>query len=55
MGILIERRKRNNQLVGRSPYMQAVHLLEDNYDIGDILNIKVFDADKNSLKGEVVQ
>ena len=35
--------------------MQAVHLLEDNYDIGDILNIKVFDADKNSLKGEVIQ
>ena len=27
--------------------MQAVHLLEGNYDIGDILNIKVFDADKN--------
>ena len=55
MEVLIERRKKNNQLVGRSPYMQAVHLLEDNYDIGDILNIKVFDADKNSLKGEVVQ
>ena len=55
MDILIERRKKNNQLVGRSPYMQAVHLLEDNCEIGDILNIKVFDADKNSLKGEVVQ
>ena len=55
MEVLIERRKKNNQLVGKSPYMQAVHLLEDNYDIGDILNIKVFDADKNSLKGEVVQ
>ena len=55
MEVLIERRKKNNQLVGKSPYMQAVNLLEDNYDIGDILNIKVFDADKNSLKGEVVQ
>ena len=55
MEVLIERRKKNNQLVGKSPYMQAVHLLEDNYDIGDILNIKVFDADKNSLKGEVIQ
>jgi len=55
MEVLIERRKKNNQLVGKSPYMQAVHLLEGNYDIGDILNIKVFDADKNSLKGEVVQ
>jgi len=55
MEVLIERRKKNNQLVGKSLYMQAVHLLEDNYDIGDILNIKVFDADKNSLKGEVVQ
>ena len=55
MDILIERRKKNNQLVGRSPYMQAVHLLEDNCEIGDILNIKVFDADRNSLKGEVVQ
>ncbi|MDB9761690.1 tRNA (N6-isopentenyl adenosine(37)-C2)-methylthiotransferase MiaB [Alphaproteobacteria bacterium] len=55
MTILIERRKNNNQIVGKSAYMQAVHLLEDNYDIGDILNIKVYDADKNSLKGEVVQ
>jgi tRNA-2-methylthio-N6-dimethylallyladenosine synthase len=55
MEVLIERRKKNNQIVGKSAYMQAVHLLEDNYDIGDILNIKVFDADKNSLKGEVVQ
>ena len=55
MEVLIERRKKNNQLVGKSPYMQAVNLLEDNYDIGDILNIKVFDADKNSLKGEVVK
>jgi tRNA-2-methylthio-N6-dimethylallyladenosine synthase len=55
MEVLIERRKKNYQIVGKSAYMQAVHLLEDNYDIGDILNIKVFDADKNSLKGEVVQ
>ena len=55
MDILIERRKKNNQLVGKSPYMQAVHLLEDNYDIGDILNVNVFDADRNSLKGEVIQ
>ena len=53
--ILIERRKKNNQLVGRSTYMQAVHLLEGNYHIGDILNVKVFDADKNSLKAEVIQ
>jgi tRNA-2-methylthio-N6-dimethylallyladenosine synthase len=55
MEVLIERRKKNHQIVGKSAYMQAVHLLEDNYDIGDILNIKVFDADKNSLKGEVIQ
>jgi len=53
--ILIERRKNNNQLVGKSPYMQAVHLLEDNYDIGDILKVKVFDADKNSLKAKAIQ
>tara|TARA_B110000238_G_scaffold2151_1_gene2096 strand:+ start:19 stop:1344 length:1326 start_codon:yes stop_codon:yes gene_type:complete len=53
--VLIERRKKTNQLVGKSSYMQAVHLIEDNYDIGDILNVKVFDADKNSLKGEVIQ
>jgi tRNA-2-methylthio-N6-dimethylallyladenosine synthase len=55
MEVLIERRKKNNQIVGKSAYMQAVHLIEDNYDIGAILNIKVFDADKNSLKGEVIQ
>ncbi|MBT4108754.1 MAG: TRAM domain-containing protein, partial [Pelagibacterales bacterium] len=54
--VLIERRRRkDNLLVGKSPYMQAVHLLEDKYDIGNILRVNVFAADKNSLKAKSVQ
>jgi len=56
MEVLIERRRRkDNLLVGKSPYMQAVHLLEDKYDIGNILRVNVFAADKNSLKAKSVQ
>ena len=56
MEVLVERRRRKDKLlVGKSPYMQAVHLLEDKYDIGNILRVNVFAADKNSLKAKSVQ
>ena len=55
MDILIERRKKNNQLVGKKSIYASSTFIRGYCEIGDILNIKVFDADKNSLKGEVVQ
>jgi len=50
--ILLERKgKKNNQLVGKSPYMQAVHVLSKDHKIGDIIKTRILDADKNSLEG----
>jgi len=54
--VLFERNGRKvNQLVGKSPYMQAVHLTEDKYKIGDLIDTKVLTADKNSLKVESIK
>ena len=50
--ILLERKgKKDNQLVGKSPYMQAVHVLSKEHKIGDIVKTHILDADKNSLEG----
>ena len=50
--ILLERKgKKDNQLVGKSPYMQAVHVLSKDHKIGDIIKTRILDADKNSLEG----
>ena len=50
--ILLERKgKKDNQLVGKSPYMQAVHVLSKDHKIGDIVKTHILDADKNSLEG----
>ena len=50
--ILLERNgKKDNQLVGKSPYMQAVHVLSKDHKIGDIIKTYILDADKNSLEG----
>ena len=51
--VLLERiGKKDNQLVGKSPYMQAVHVKTNNYKIGDIVKINILRADKNSLEGK---
>ena len=50
--ILLERKgKKDKQLIGKSPYMQAVHVLSKDHKIGDILKTHILDADKNSLEG----
>ena len=52
--VLLERRgKKNNQLVGKSPYMQAVHILTKDSKIGDIVKTQIVNADKNSLNGSL--
>ena len=53
--VLLERiGKKDNQLVGKSPYMQAVHVKTKNYKIGDIVKINILRADKNSLEGKCI-
>ena len=50
--ILLERNgKKDNQLVAKSPYMQAVHVISKDHKIGDIIKTHILDADKNSLEG----
>ena len=52
MDVLLERKgKKDNQLVGKTPYMQAVHVFSKDYKIGDIIKSHILDADKNSLEG----
>jgi tRNA-2-methylthio-N6-dimethylallyladenosine synthase len=53
--VLLERiGKKENQLVGKSPYMQAVHVKTKNHKIGDIVKINILRADKNSLDGKCI-
>ena len=50
--VLLERNgKKDDQLVGKSPYMQAVHVIAKEHKIGDIIKTHILDADKNSLEG----
>jgi len=50
--VLLERPGRHpGQLVGRSPYMQAVHLDAAGAGIGDLVNVEIVSAGLNSLEG----
>jgi len=51
--VLLEKPGRDpGQLVGRSPYLQAVHLDADQADIGRIVDVKIVNAVRNSLSGK---
>ena len=53
MDILVERpASRDNQMAGRSPWMQAVHFPSSCGEIGDIVSLKIVDAHQNSLSAE---
>lgn len=55
MPVLFDRRGRNEgQLVGRSPFMQPVHVLASDDYFGQIADVKLIKATSNSLGGEVV-
>ncbi|HEY4547016.1 MAG TPA: tRNA (N6-isopentenyl adenosine(37)-C2)-methylthiotransferase MiaB [Pedomonas sp.] len=50
--VLFERKgKHAGQLVGRSPWMQAVHVLAPDHAIGDLVNCTLLSAGANSLEG----
>jgi tRNA-2-methylthio-N6-dimethylallyladenosine synthase len=49
--VLLERRgKKPGQLIGKSPWLQSVHL-ETSADIGDIVEVEIVAAGPNSLSG----
>ena len=54
--VLFDRRgSRSGQLVGRSPYMQSVHVdLPDSY-LGEMMTVKIDEAKPSSLAGVVVE
>ena len=55
MEILLERPGRHpGQLVGRSPWLQAVHVPAAGARIGDIVNVRIEGAGKNSLAAHIM-
>jgi tRNA-2-methylthio-N6-dimethylallyladenosine synthase len=53
--ILLEKPGKNpGQLIGRSPYLQSVHVKASPRLIGQIIDVKILGATQNSLKGEIV-
>ncbi len=45
--------KKRGQFLGRSPYMQAVHVFSERDIIGKIINVDIIKGNKNSLMGEI--
>jgi len=53
--VLFERQGRHpGQLVGRTPYLQAVHATADYSLLGRIAKVAIERADANSLAGAVI-
>ena len=51
--VLLERPgKFAGQLIGKSPWLQSVHVLAQDLSIGDIVTVKITDSGPLSLKGE---
>jgi tRNA-2-methylthio-N6-dimethylallyladenosine synthase len=51
--VLLERPgKLPGQLIGKSPWLQSVHVLARNLSIGDIVEVEITDSGPLSLKGE---
>jgi tRNA-2-methylthio-N6-dimethylallyladenosine synthase len=49
--VLLERKgKRPGQLIGKSPWLQSIHL-ETGADIGDLIEVEILAAGPNSLAG----
>ena len=54
--ILLERKgKLAGQLIGKSPWLQSVHVISPDAKIGDMINVDLVSAGPNSLEGAVVQ
>ncbi len=53
--ILLERKgKLDGQMIGKSPWLQSVHVIAPEAKIGDIITVKLVSAGPNSLAGEPV-
>ncbi len=55
MEILFEKPGRyKGQLIGKSPYLQSVHVTDDNIEIGRIATVEIKEAMPNSLSGKML-
>ncbi len=53
--ILLERRgKLLNQFIGKSPWLQSVHIVGDDFAIGDVVQVELVAAGPNSMTGNAV-
>jgi len=53
--VLVKRKgKHNGQVVGRSPYMQGVHMIGGDEYMNKLVNVEIKEAFGNSLRGEIV-
>lgn len=53
--VLLERKgKYEGQLIGKSPYLQSVHVQNAGHLLGELVEVKITDAYDNSLAGELV-
>ncbi len=54
--VLIERHGRKpGQLIGKSPYLQSVHVMAPGLAIGDLVEVELVSAGPNSLEGKLIQ
>ena len=52
-GVLLEKPGRQpGQLIGRSPYLQSIHIEGENLKIGELVNITIKSVGPNSLSGQ---
>ena len=56
VSVLFERPGRfDNQMVGKSEYLHAVHVRGDNIKVGDIHRVRITKSNRNSLDGVLAQ
>jgi tRNA-2-methylthio-N6-dimethylallyladenosine synthase len=54
--ILLERKgKRAGQLIGKTPWLQSVHVFASDHSIGDMVEVDLVSAGANSMAGVVVE
>jgi len=55
VGVLFEKPGRMpGQMVGKSDYLHAVHVVDDDIAPGDLRQVRITGAGPNSLAGEIV-
>jgi tRNA-2-methylthio-N6-dimethylallyladenosine synthase len=56
LNVLFEKKGRHGrQAIGRSPYLQSVHVEDADHLIGQIVPVEILSGQQNSLKGQLLQ